>query len=336
MSGSTKTGVGTATASTVVCFGEALIDMRGELVDGARRFIPQAGGAPANVAVGVARLGGKARFAGQVGNDLFGQQIRDALTAYGVDVSLLCHTDRAATALALVALDERGERQFSFYRTATADLSYSDQQLPDAALADRPIFHACSNTLTEPGISGVTGRLLARARTQGCLVSFDVNYRAPLWSEPAMAPGRILEVARQADLVKFSQEELTALYPGEESAMVASLIDAGVALVLVTDGGNPLTAHTAAGPTTLTPPVVQAVDTTAAGDAFVAGCLYQLACHGMTPAAFPGWLARSDHLPTLLAFAGRCGAVAATRFGAFDALPDLSDVNEATVDAGRG
>lgn len=328
-------------ANTVLCFGEALIDMRGkqadgEQVGGALHFIPQPGGAPANVAVGVARLGGHARFAGQVGNDLFGQQIREALTAYGVDVTLLCHTDQAVTALALVALDEQGERQFSFYRTATADLTYSDDQLPDAALADRPIFHGCSNTLTEPGISAVTARLLARARAHGCLVSFDVNYRAPLWPAPEMAPGRILEVARQADLVKFSQEELTALYPGEEPALVASLIDAGVALVLVTDGANPLTAHTAGGSITHTPPSVRAVDTTAAGDAFVAGCLYRLACHGVTPAALPGWLATGDHLPALLAFAGRCGAVAATRFGAFDALPDLSDVTGATVAGERG
>lgn len=322
-------------ARTVLCFGEALIDLRGEQLGGERHFIPQPGGAPANVAVGVARLGGKAVFAGQVGDDLFGRQIRDALEAYGVDVRLLCHSPNAATALALVALDDRGERRFSFYRTATADLTYHEDQLPAAAWAGQPLFHLCSNTLTEPGIAGVSDRLIARARAQGCLVSFDVNYRAPLWQQPLAAPDRVLNVARQAHVVKFSQEELTALYPGDEQGVVSGLIKSGVALVMVTDGGKPLTAHTARGSISVTPPAVTATDTTAAGDAFVAGCLYQLASHSPAPDSLPAWLASDERLQAFLSFAGRCGAIAATRFGAFDALPDLADVTGATEGTGR-
>lgn len=213
----------------VLCFGEALIDMRGENVDGQLRFVPQPGGAPANVAVGVARLGGRSGFAGQVGADLFGNQILASLSRLGVDTSLLTQTPNANTALALVALDEAGERSFTFYRDATADLLYEPEQMPDSALAGQPIFHICSNTLTEPVILETTLVLVARARKAGCLVSFDVNYREPLWPDPERAAEQIRALALEADLVKFSREELAELYGDQGNAMVDGLRSRGAA-----------------------------------------------------------------------------------------------------------
>jgi fructokinase len=310
----------------VLCFGEALIDMRGESVDGQLRFVPQPGGAPANVAVGVARLGGRSGFAGQVGADLFGNQILASLAGFGVDTSLLVQSHSANTALAMVALDEAGERSFTFYRNATADLLYEPEQMPDSALAGQPIFHICSNTLTEPVIVETTLALVARARKAGCLVSFDVNYREPLWPDPGRAPGQIRALAMEADLVKFSREELTALYGEQGNALVAELGSRGVRLVLVSDGPNALQAWSGEREHTLAPPQVQAVDTTAAGDAFVAGLLYQLADQGVTTGKFGFWLDQPGNLDRTLAFASRCGAVAATRFGAFDALPSQGDL----------
>ena len=312
----------------VLCFGEALIDMRGEDVDGQLRFVPQPGGAPANVAVGVARLGGRSGFAGQVGADLFGNQILRSLSGFGVDTSLLLQTQSANTALAMVALDEAGERSFSFYRNATADLLYEPEQLPDSALAGQPIFHICSNTLTEPVIVETTLALVARARGAGCLVSFDVNYRKPLWPDPERAPEQIRALALEADLVKFSREELTALYGDQEDALVEELCDQGVQLVLVSDGPGALQAWTQQRRLTIVPPQVRAVDTTAAGDAFVAGLLFQLARHGVTAERLNTWLAQPASLDRALKFAARCGAIAATRFGAFDALPSIADFQD--------
>lgn len=310
----------------VLCFGEALIDMRGENVDGQLRFVPQPGGAPANVAVGVARLGGRSGFAGQVGADLFGNQILASLSRLGVDTSLLTQTPNANTALALVALDEAGERSFTFYRDATADLLYEPEQMPDSALAGQPIFHICSNTLTEPVILETTLVLVARARKAGCLVSFDVNYREPLWPDPERAAEQIRALALEADLVKFSREELAELYGDQGDAMVDGLRSRGVQLVLVSDGPNALQAWAGERQHTFLPPKVRAVDTTAAGDAFVAALLYQLADQGVTAGQFGAWLARPGNLDRALEFASRCGAIAATRFGAFDALPLRADL----------
>jgi len=310
----------------VLCFGEALIDMRGENVDGQLRFVPQPGGAPANVAVGVARLGGRSGFAGQVGADLFGNQILASLAGFGVDTSLLVQTHSANTALAMVALDDAGERSFTFYRNATADLLYEPEQMPDSALAGQPIFHICSNTLTEPVIAETTLALVARARKAGSLVSFDVNYREPLWPDPERAPEQIRALALEADLVKFSREELTALYGDQGDALVEELRGRAVQLVLVSDGPNALQAWAGERQLTMVPPQVRAVDTTAAGDAFVAGLLYQLASHGVTADRLGPWLAQPVSLDRALEFAARCGAIAATRFGAFDALPSKADL----------
>ncbi|WP_349519607.1 carbohydrate kinase [Marinobacter sp. NFXS11] len=312
----------------VLCFGEALIDMRGERVDGQLRFVPQPGGAPANVAVGVAWLGGRSGFAGQVGADLFGDQILTSLSGFGVDTSLLVQTHSANTALAMVALDEAGERSFTFYRNSTADLLYEPEQLPDSAFAGQPIFHICSNTLTEPVIVETTLALVARARKAGCLVSFDVNYRESLWPDPDRAPAQIRALAMEADLVKFSREELTALYGQQGDALVGELCRHGVQLVLVSDGPNALHAWAGDRQHTLAPPRARAVDTTAAGDAFVAGLLHQLAGHGVTAERLGPWLAQPASLDLALEFASRCGAMAATRFGAFDALPSKADLRD--------
>lgn len=312
--------------SDVLCFGEALIDMRGEQGECGVQYLPQPGGAPANVAVGVARLGGHAGFAGQVGNDVFGQTIARKLAGYGVDTSLLSLSDSALTALAMVSLDEQGERSFSFYRNATADLLYRADQLPGHALSTARIFHLCSNTLTEAAIRDTSQLLVARARKAGCLVSFDVNFRPGLWPSPEQAPEVIGQLARQADIVKFSREELGQLYGERADAMVRDLQDQGIPLVVISDG--PGTLHAFAGEEHLQvePPMVEAIDTTAAGDSFVAGLLYCLWRDRIAAAGFRQWLMTGGVLAEALEFASLCGAITATRFGAFDALPEPKDL----------
>ncbi|MGF2734300.1 carbohydrate kinase family protein [Marinobacter sp. DUT-1] len=312
--------------SDILCFGEALIDMRGEQGEGGVHYVPQPGGAPANVAVGVARLGGRAGFVGQVGNDVFGQTIVRALAGYGVDTSRLAMSDSALTALAIVSLDDQGERSFSFYRNATADLLYRPDQLPESALGASRIFHLCSNTLTEPAIRETSQHLMARARQAGCLVSFDVNFRPGLWPAWQEAPEIIGQIARQADIVKFSREELEQLYGENAGAVPDTLQEQGVPLVVVSDGAATLRAFAGREPLLIEPPRVRAVDTTAAGDSFVAGLLFRLWQDRVSGAGFRQWLTSEGVLADALKFASRCGAITATRFGAFDALPEPKDL----------
>lgn len=311
----------------VLCFGEALIDMRGETALGRRVYIPQPGGAPANVAVGVARLGGCSGFIGQVGADVFGDDIVRALTDYGVDVSLTRQTAEAMTALAFVTLDHEGERSFAFFRTETADLLYESGMCPDEALEQARIVHVCSNTLTTPAIRETTFSLMRRARNHGCLVSFDVNYRQPLWPADEEPAPHILKAAGMADIVKFSREELEALF-GEGAELSGDLLAEGVRLMLISDGAEALLAYSPGRKFTMKPPSVEAKDTTAAGDSFVAGLLYRLGRQVTDCMVFDDWLGKPGNLEETLAFAARCGAFAAMHHGAFDALPTLDQLQK--------
>ncbi|MDE3071970.1 MAG: carbohydrate kinase, partial [Pseudomonadota bacterium] len=175
---------------SVLCFGEALIDFHAEGRDPygyPRAFVPFAGGAPANVAVAVAKLGGAARFAGMLGTDLFGDLLLDSLRRAGVDTRDVARTGEANTALAFVALDAHGERSFSFYRPPSADLLFRPGHFRADAFADTAVFHVCSNSMTEPLAAETTREGMRRARAAGALVSFDLNLRPALWPRDADA-----------------------------------------------------------------------------------------------------------------------------------------------------
>src|SRR5690606_32691752 len=132
----------------IACFGEALIDflaLPAQPGEDGRRFLEQAGGAPANVAVGIARLGGDARFVGMLSTDMFGDFLLAQLARFGVDCDQVRRTGDARTALAFVSLDARGERSFNFYRPPAADLLFRAADFDDGAFADLAAFHVCSN-----------------------------------------------------------------------------------------------------------------------------------------------------------------------------------------------
>ncbi|MGN6112225.1 MAG: carbohydrate kinase family protein [Luteimonas sp.] len=315
----------------VACFGEALIDFLADppgADDTVRRFSRHAGGAPANVAVGVARLGGDARFVGMLGEDMFGCFLLGQLQRHGVDTSQVRWTAEAPTALAFVSLDEDGERSFSFYRPPAADLLFRAQDFDPAAFAPLAVFHCCSNSLTEPGIAEATLHGMALAADAGALASFDLNLRPALWprgADPRPVAWRALE---RAQLVKLSREELEWLaHDGDEAAVVARLFANAARVVLVTDGGaGPIRWWTRAQRGEAPTFRVDAVDTTAAGDAFVAGLLHRIAALGLDAdqlaIAFDDVALRAD----LLRHAAACGALATTRYGAFAAMPTRADV----------
>lgn len=316
----------------VVAFGEALIDMipdYGGAAPGTARprgFIPSPGGAPANLAVAVAKLGGRAFFLGKVGSDCFGDLIQGTLAGYGVRTDHLLR-DPAPTALAFVTHDAGGERRFSFYRDASADLGYRPEDFPDACFAEPGLFHVCSNTLTEAGIRETTEHGLRLARRRGFLISVDVNYRASLWRDPGAAPAAIRHVMAQADLVKMSHEELNALYgAGSEDRIIRHLLEAGVRLVVVTDGARPLRFVTPRYAGDLQPPSIEAVDTTAAGDSFAGALLQALAAGDVSRKHLEDWLSDEESLRSTLRTAAYCGALTASRYGACDALPAAAEV----------
>lgn len=316
--------------ATVVCFGEALIDLLAQPPQrGApRQFTAYAGGAPANVAVAVARLEGRARFVGMLGEDFFGAQLLTELAAAGVDVSCVPRTACAKTALAFVTLDAEAERSFSFYRPPAADLMFRPEHFEPRAFADAALWHVCSNSLTETEIAGATLEGMRRARAAGALVSMDLNLRPSLWAPGVDPTPRLWEALLEADLVKLDRSELEFLAPsaGGAARVPERLLREKAQCVLVTDGAAPLRWHTRSADGIAATFRVTAVDTTAAGDAFTAGWLKALVGQGATPASLAALLADRGALATSLRYAAACGALAATRHGAFAAMPRASEV----------
>lgn len=310
---------------TVVCFGEALIDfLAAPVVEGeARAFRQFAGGAPANAAVAVARLGGRSEFVGMLGEDMFGDFLLDSLRAAGAGVRYVRRTAAAKTALAFVSLDADGERSFSFYRPPAADLLFRSSDFDPLCLSECSIFHACSNSLTDPDIAAATLAGMALARAAGALVSIDLNLRPALWPRATPLLPLLWQALEAADLVKLAREELEYLEQGRHSGdedIVARLLRTA-RLVVVTDGSAPVRWWTRHDGGELAAIAVQAVDTTAAGDAFIGGLLSRLQQAEVDARRFDDVLADRDALARCLRYASACGALAVTRHGAFAALP---------------
>src|SRR5580765_3277852 len=308
----------------IACFGEALIDFLAKPADGAdapRAFHQFAGGAPANVAVAVARLGGDAQFVGMFGRDMFGDFLVDSLHRAGVGTDHIARTDAANTALAFVALDERGERHFNFYRPPAADLLFRREHFHDACFDGLASFHVCSNSLTESEIAAATVQGMRLARAAGAIVSCDLNWRPALWDARVDPHPRLWAALAEADVIKLARSELeflaAPLHGEKEQAVLDRIWQGRAQLVLVTDGDAAVCWFTRAGRGSVPSFHVRAIDTTAAGDAFVGGLLFELARRGVDAADLASFLHDKNALENSLRFAAAVGALAVTRHGAF-------------------
>lgn len=310
---------------TVVCLGELLIDFvpgqPGVSVREATGFIKSAGGAPANVAAVIARLGGRSVFIGRVGADPFGDWLRAQLAETGTDTSHLISDPAAATSLAFVSLAADAGRDFMFYRDGTADTQLRPDDIPDSVLVNAAALHVCSVSLSTGPARTATLHAIRRARELGVPVSFDINWREPLWPDPAEALPVIREALAQADIIKLSGDELTFLTGRSGPEAVRELLNGPTRLVVLSRGANGLVMLTRRGTIEVAGIRVNAVDTTGAGDALAGGLLYALA-------ADPG-LADSDS--ALLAAAERANILAAlstTRPGAMPSYPTAEELAE--------
>lgn len=312
--------------SKVLCFGEALIDFlrTGGVEEDSvllNEFTQYPGGAPANAAVAVAKLGGDAAFVGQVGQDMFGDFLLQALSHYSVDTRYVIQHPSLKTALAFVARDANGERQFSFYRDNSADLGFCANDIDRSMFDDAKVFHFCSNTLTEDEITLATRHMIELAKSAGVLITFDVNLRHNLWVDGEANIERVNDFVRMANVLKFSREEIVYL-TDDIDTYVQSLLQGEAQLVVITNDGEPISYYSRHIQGQTVAPKVKVVDTTAGGDGFSGGLLYLLSVIDDIDKV----LATPKCLGELISFAAACGGHAVTKPGAFPALPTLQDV----------
>lgn len=301
-------------SAKVWALGDVVVDL---LPDGHGRLLQCPGGAPANVAVGVARLGGASGFIGRVGRDPFGAFMTQTLTDENVDTRAMHQDPAHRTSTVVVALDDCGERSFTFMVRPSADLFLTADDLPPFGAGEW--LHVCSIALCAQPSRDTAFEATARIKRAGGFVSFDPNIREDLWPDTAQLRDCIERALALADVVKLSLEELAFIAGAddEESALALARRHA-IPLLLITRGAEGVDAcfngehhHYPAVP-------VECVDTTGAGDAFVAGLLWSLAAHGL-----PQTVAQ---LAPVIAAAQACGALATTAKGAMTALPRLNDL----------
>ena len=307
----------------ITTIGEILIDLTqsGRTEQGIPRFDANPGGAPANLAVAATRLGARTAFIGRVGNDSFGDYLKRCLAENGVDVRGMSVDEKARTTLAVVALDERGERTFSFYRDPSADVNLSMEHVPMELLGGTKVLHFGSVSLTAEPARTVNLEAAKTAKASGAYVSYDPNYRASLWPDEETAVRNMTEPLSMVDILKVSDEELPLLTgctdPEKGSVRLA---EKGVRLVLVTLG-----AHGAFyrfdGHTGHVPGVPCKVgDTNGSGDTFFGAALSQLVkLDSLDQLTVP-------ELERILAFANKAASITTSRHGAIPAMPTLAEV----------
>lgn len=321
----------TKDSSLVVCFGEMLIDfvptISGLSLSDAPAFKKAPGGAPANVAVGIARLGGSSAFIGKVGEDEFGYMLAEILKENNVNNEGMRFDPGARTALAFVTLRSDGEREFMFYRNPSADMLLQEAELDFDLIRKAKIFHYGSISLiTEPCKSAHIAAAKV-AKDAGVFLSYDPNLRLPLWPSAESAREGILSIWDTADIIKISEEEISFLTKGEDpydDAVVQKLFHPNLKLLLVTEGPEGCRYYTKEFSGRVKGLKVDAVDTTGAGDAFVAGILSLLAKD-------LSLLQNEDRLREALKFANACGALTVKERGAIPALPTREAVNSAII-----
>ncbi|NAW86370.1 aminoimidazole riboside kinase [Photobacterium halotolerans] len=289
--------------------GDAVVDL---IPDGENRYLKCPGGAPANVAVAIARLGGQAAFFGRVGQDPLGRFIKQTLAGEQVNTDHMRLDEAHRTSTVIVDLDASGERSFTFMVKPSADQFMQVSDIPEFSAGEW--LHVCSIALANEPSRSSTLEAMRRIRRSGGFVSFDPNLREEVWSDT----DDIIPVVRQAielaDVVKFSDDELLFLTQTENLEQgLAAIKPYHHPLVLITQGAKGALVLFNNTCELVTGQTVSPVDTTGAGDAFVGGLLAKLA-------QYPAWT-NSETIRDAVRWANGCGALATTQKGAMTALP---------------
>ncbi|HDL7748040.1 TPA: aminoimidazole riboside kinase [Yersinia enterocolitica] len=301
--------------NTVWVLGDAVIDL---VPENSNIYLKCPGGAPANVAVGIARLGGKSAFIGRVGQDSFGRFMQQVLQQENVDTRAMTLDAEHRTSTVVVDLDQHGERTFTFMVMPSADLFLQLSDLPE--FKPNQWLHLCSIALSQEPSRSTAFEAMRRIKADGGWVSFDPNIRADIWRQPLELLPCLRQALQLADVVKLSREELDFICPQQDiaTAMEQVMADYSCKLLLVTLGAEGVWVHNRRKLQKYASRKITPIDTTGAGDAFVAGLLAALSQQ-------PNWH-QSQDLSAAIDQAQACGALATSAKGAMTALPNAQEL----------
>ena len=309
----------------VVALGELLVDFtrNGESGQGNPLFEANPGGAPANVLAMLQKLGKKTAFIGKVGQDGFGNLLAETVLKAGVDVSGLKRDPEIPTTLAIVNTFPNGDRDFSFYRKPGADLLLRADELDEDLLKNCRIFHFGTLSLTDEPCRSATIRALELARGAGALISFDPNWRPPLWPSEEAAKEQIAWGLGQCDILKIADNEILFMTGEEDFDRAAAVLKQrypNIRLLNVTAGGDG--SHSYYGGDQVFEPACSlggVIETTGAGDTFCACVLNYVLEHGLEDL-------REENLHEMLRFANTAAYIVTTRKGAIRSMPEPEEV----------
>ena len=285
----------------VIALGELLVDLAERTKDenGYPTLAANPGGAPGNFLAALSAYGKKTAFLAKVGDDTFGHLLTGTMRRAGIDTRGILISPDTFTTLAFVTFDAHGDRSFAFARKPGADTQLRWEEIDPAMLEQARVFHFGSLSCTDEPARTATQKAAAYARAHGRLVTYDPNYRAPLWKTEQEAREQILWGLSQADIVKISDEETQFLWDCSPEEGAERVLALGAKLVMVTLGpkGHP-------------------IDTTGAGDIFGGSAVSRFLELGKAPEA----LTRDD-LAYMARYAAAAASLSTEASGAIPSIP---------------
>lgn len=310
----------------VVALGELLIDFteNGTSAQGNPMMEANPGGAPCNVLSMLCRLGKTTAFIGKVGKDMFGTQLRNAITEVGISAEGLVTDPEVNTTLAFVHTFPDGDREFSFYRKPGADMMISESDLKSELIENCKIFHFGSLSMTHEICRQATHTAIDMAKKAGALISYDPNLREPLWNSLDEAKVQIAYGMEHCDIMKISDNEIQ-WFTGKEDydKGIQVLQDTyHIPMILLSLGKDGSRAYVN-GLRVEVPAFVQekTIETTGAGDTFCANVLNYVLEHDLDLASFT-----EENLKEMLTFANAGASIITTRKGALRVMPTREEI----------
>jgi len=288
-------------------------------------FLPVPGGAPANVAIGLAKLGVGSALISKIGDDPFGKLLRSVILQNRVDISQLKVDRESRTTLAFISTREDGERDFCFYRNPGADMMLSAEEISEGFIKTARVFHYGSISMISDPSYSATLKALEYAKKHGLVISYDPNVRLSLWKSENQVKQRIIEGLHNSDLVKLNNDELefiTGISDIKQGSDI--LLKYGPEMVVVTQGDKGSFFNNGRTCSFVESYKVHTVDTTGCGDSFTSAILAKFLRkikQGKDPFDLD-----CEEMKDILRFADAAGALTATKKGVIPSLPTQEDL----------